>query len=371
MSGENVPIVIDNGSRSIKGGFAGEDFPSSAFRSIVGSPKEAGEGNKWKGKKKEHYIGEGAMIKEERLSLCCPIQKREIGNWEEMERIWDHLFHHELFVFTQDHPVLCTEAPLNPKWKREKAAQIMFETFHVPAFYLAIQPTLSLYASGRTTGMVLDSGEEDTHSCPIVEGYLFPHALCSLPLGGKDLAGYLGRLLAEKGMALEGMMGEELVYRIKEKVCYTTLDYDQELKASPGRLYTLPDGQILTLQDEPFKCPEPLFHPSLLGVDSPGLHELVDRSFWQCDLDIKPHMTGRIVLAGGNTRFKHLEKRIDKQLASLPNHPHRSTTQPASSNYCAWIGGSILTSLSSFQHMWVSLNEYNETGPSIIHHKCF
>ena len=140
MSEGDNTVVIDNGSSTTKAGLARDYAPRAVFPSIAGTSQNRGD-----------------------LSIKHPIQHGIITDWRDVETIWHHTFFRELRVAPELISVLLTEQPMNPKGNREKTIQVMFETFNTRSVYLCICPLLSLYASGRTTGLVLELGAGVSH----------------------------------------------------------------------------------------------------------------------------------------------------------------------------------------------------------------
>ncbi|EFA79618.1 actin [Heterostelium album PN500] len=385
-------IIIDNGSALCKAGFSGDDTPIAVFPMVVGHPRNnnSSTSSTMVGQKADSYfVGDEAISKRGYTALRYPVHNGVVVNWDDIERVWRHVFKNELRVAPEDHAVLLTETPLNTKANREKMTQIMFDNLRVPALYIAIQAVLSLYASGRSTGIVLDSGDGITHSVPIYEGYALTHAIGRLQLAGSDLTDYLMKILTERGYCFTTTAERSIVYDIKEKLGYIALDYESEMgryaaaaggggaattstsppasttTATLDKQYELPSGEFITIGNERIRCPEALFKPSLMGIEADGVHKLIYDSIVKCDIHLRKEMYGNVILAGGSTMFPGIADRIHKELVALaPSGMRIKVIPPTERRFTAWLGGSILASLEFFQQMWITRQDYDESGPS-------
>ncbi|KAH8056843.1 hypothetical protein JL722_7058 [Aureococcus anophagefferens] len=322
-------LVVDNGSGMCKAGFAGDDAPRAVFPSIVGRPKHPGIMVGMD--QKDAYVGDEAQSKRGVLTLKYPIEHGIVTNWDDMEKIWHH--------------TPCSRS-----------------------------------TSAATTGCVLDSGDGVSHTVPIYEGYALPHAIVRLDLAGRDLTDYMMKILTERGYSFTTTAEREIVRDIKEKLTYIALDFDQEMKTAAEssaleKSYELPDGNVIVIGNERFRCPEVLFQPSFIGKEASGIHDCTFQfqTIMKCDVDIRKDLYCNIVLSGGTTMFPGVGERMTKELTALAPSTMKIkvVAPPPERKYSVWIGGSILSSLSTFQSMWISKAEYDESGPAIVHRKCF
>ena len=369
---EKPHIIIDTGTCYTKAGLSGEEGPRAVFPSMVGYPKYAS--GMVGGDKKEFYVGTDAEAKRGVLKLNYPIEGGEVNNWDDVEKIWGNVFTNELRVAPEEHNIMIIEPPNNDKFNREKIAQIMFETFNVPGLYIANSAVLSLYAVGKFYGITIDSGEDMTHFVPIYDGFIISHAYIGENYAGRDLTLFLMKLLNESGYRFSTSFEKEIVKSIKEKACYVASDLSEELKWVEPYDYELPDGTHIIIKDQRIRCPEALFKPELIGKDGVGIAKACNYSIQKCDIDIKKDLYNCIVLSGGNSMFNGLEERLKKEIKYIAPYSMQEEVRVIASperKYATWYGGSILSTISTFESSWITKTEYEENGATIVHRKCF
>lgn len=252
-----------------------------------------------------------------------------------------------------------------------------FGSLQVPRFYVSVQAVLSLYSAGRTTGCVYDSGDGVTHTVPVFDGFSMKHAVQRANIAGRELTTYLQDILNEANVKLTSGAEFDIVRDIKEKKCYVALDYDAEKAAfaedkSKECTYELPDGQVVTFGDQQIRCPEVLFKPSLLGKETQGVHKMLNETVQQCDIDVRRDLYKNIILSGGSTMFNGINERLTKEIKALvAANVEIKVVAPAERKFSVFIGGATLSSLATFENMWITKSEYEDVGNNIVHRKCF
>ncbi|XP_032661669.2 actin-like protein 9 [Chelonoidis abingdonii] len=365
-------VVIETGTGTCKAGFAGQQKPKSIVGTLVGhlperSIKSGGTGP-------DTFVGERARL-QPNVEIIFPVRNGIIIDWEAAEVLWRHMFYHDLKVPPEEHALLMSEPPLSPTTNREKMVEVVFESLNSPGMYIAYHSVLSVYAHGKISGLVVDTGYAVTHTVPVLEGYNLPHAIQRMDIAGSHLTSFLLQLLRDTGHVFnERMM--HIVEDIKHKFCYVAADFESECNL-PKKEYMvdfqLPDGQIISLGKERFQCPERLFNPpNMPGVSLVGIHGMAQRSLKKVPKEARRDMHQNVFLCGGSSLFEGLEKRFSSELLQkVPANTKLRVSSIPLRNYAAWTGGSILASLKNFQSCWIQKEKYQEHGPYIVHRKCY
>jgi actin-related protein len=299
--------------------------------------------------------------------------------------LWQDCFD-QLKVAAENQPLLATDKALNPKANREKTFELAFERFNVPSTYLAIQSALAIYATGHTTAVVVDFGEEEIRTMPMLEGYILPHGYNAVPYGGDNVTRYLKSLLEKRGVLLSENADDAnaLCEAMKDSYCRVapTLEEFNRIVESPdgseitgfSRKVLLPNGSEVEIGKELVQATEGLFQPSLFGIsDVWGLPDLTIKGLHSCNLDIRKDVYNTIVITGGTSLLPGLAERLKKGVEDLRYHNTYKVGIVAAPErgIGSWVGGSILGSLTNFHDSLVTRLEYDESGPTIVHRRCF
>ena len=341
-------IIIDTGSSTTKAGFSQDLYPRVEIPTQLPNVHPS------------DVTSSGEIM-----------QRGIVVNFDKLTRLWSHIIYDKLGVKNpQDHVLYFTEKPLNPKANKEKVFQILFEEFEMAAVSYSCNSCCTLFGAGRLTGTVLDLGGGCSTVIPVYEGYTLPHAVQMLPLSGDDITTYLARMLSQSGQLTEPV-NSDIARIIKESVAYISADPESEGTPRPHN-YALPDGRVVAIGEERHRCTESLFSPSLFGNEAIGIHQAISCAYQRLDNDIKP-LLRNLTLAGGTSLLPGLQERLQRELSLIQPSVSYSYTLLPNRKHLAWYGASLLTSQSTFPQFdgTHTRDEYDESGPSLVHRKIY
>jgi actin-related protein len=356
--------IFECGSGFSKVGYSRDKAPRAVFPTVVGRPRGS--------RAKAGAVGEAALARDQKaVELMRPVQHGVTTDWETMENIWEYIMLNHMSTPIEETPLLITETPLNSKKNREKLAEVMFETYKPPSLYLALKPVLSLYAHGETSGCVLQSGDDVTHALCVKDGYAISGTVVKSHAGGRAGTEHMRREMAARGPDPGGMPSDQKVRELKERNGRVSLHFDAEPLGTTS--YALPDGQRFEIGKERFACAEANFNPSCIGGAGVGFVDCITESINMChETGMKKIMYESIVIAGGNTMYRNTDVRLRSSVNELLSGKSFTAKIAATGNrkHYAWIGGSVISSLSTFQDMMITEADYKENGANIVHLKC-
>jgi actin-related protein len=231
-----------------------------------------------------------------------------VKNWDVYERVLEKGLDHMLSDAASAHPVLLADSVESSDADRTKAAEIMFEKFGIPAYFVGTDAVLSIYSAGRTSSLFVDCGYDSTRAMLIHEGFIYPSTLQSNTVGGVDVTSYLHELLVDRKALPLGPEAQTHVNSIKERFGRIALDYASESfarRAAP-EVFTLPDGSTITLENETLRSAEALFQPCLYGRHGNGISEMVMELISYCDMNDREDgpvraLTNFLLVTGGGS----------------------------------------------------------------------
>jgi len=413
-------VVFDVGSNTTRVGYAGEDSPKGEIASTIGVITDVDETMEIdektvKPNQRRYHFDPQHMVPVANKEMSNPVKDGMIEDWDLFEKLLHHIYSNHIRDKSEGHPLLMSESPWNTKEKREKLTEIVFEKYGVPAFFLCKNAVLSAFAHGRSTGLVLDSGATHTSAIPVHDGYVLQKGIVRSPVASDILTTQCSELIKEWDVDLvpaykvkskvevgeeeepdfvlrdlpeltdtyENYMKRLLVQDFQKSVLQVSdSPYDKgELDSLPATTYEFPHGYIRSISEQRFRISEGLFDTSHInipkGVESTtslAAPHVINTSIGMCDIDIRPGLYNSVIVVGGTTLINGFVERLNRELLQkTPNNMRLklvSNNQASERRFSSWIGGSILGSLGSFQQMWISKQEFEETGRAIVEKKC-
>ncbi|KAF8559033.1 brg1-associated factor b [Imleria badia] len=440
-------LVVDMGSSSVRAGYAGDDTPKAIISSHYGYKPNAGdsdvqmgdttgEGNSEGPKLRSDaklYLGQhGPSIWRAGMEIGHPFRDGLVSDFNPIPALISHALADVMRTNPSEHPILVTEPAWNTPANRERMAEIMFEEFQVPAFYIANTGVLNAFAAGKGSALVVDVGHSMASITPVVDGFVLrkgqkfvnigepvvftgsglvysalpklvhahaKHILTNPTPIRRGIELYPHQLIATKipvepGAPPQFTVREDRLAGTADswKSWYESREVDEWIQSVAGvldqgwneqaaasrapRQYEFPTGYNTYFGPERFQVGEQFFyHSPQLVAQNPNLPKnipaLLSESLRACDPDLRQVLMGNVVLTGGGSLFTGFADRLETELSR--NFPHvkiHAPGNPIERRYGGWLGGSILASLGTFHQLWISKEEWQEHGKAIVGQRC-
>lgn len=356
-------VVVDVGSKLLKAGYAAPDQDPSL---IIPT-------------KMKRVTEDGDEVDPAEEVMVDPVVRGLVKDWDAMEDLMRHVLYTGLgWEIGDEGQILFADPLFTPKAIREQLVQLMFETFNISGFYATEQAVLSLYAVGRISGCAVDIGHGKLDIAPVCEGAVQHIASKRFEIGGIDLTELLAQELRKSNPQVT--IGIDDVEKLKEQYACCAVDQDafeETCKSCQIEEHSLPDGQVIKIQKEKYLVGEALFQPSILGLEEYGIVEQLVRSISSVSSENHRQLLENTVLCGGTASIIGFEERFQKEANLCSSSIRPSLVKPPEympeslPKNSAWMGGSILAKVVFPQNQHITKAEYDETGPAIVHKKCF
>jgi len=363
---EEPIFIVDIGSSSVKAGYSGEDTPSYIFPSISSSD----------------YPKYTESI-EQYNEMTHPVCRGEIKDWEQMEQLWSNLSGN-VGAATGDISILLIESQRSTFLDRQKWAEMLFDKFHYPSICICNSASLTVFASGRTTGLAVECGAGVTSTVPVFEGLMLSHAAISMDYGGQDISANLKKLFYDRRIKIDMASAKT----VKERLAFTNITTNSKVSDN-NTTFSLPDGTDVTVEKSILSaCTDPLFSNSALG--SGGLIGQTYESIALCDDSVKSDLANNIIISGGNSMLLGLGDRLNDDLIAkisteaeygrcsinsnlvrvIPHTKHSERGYTSQRKHAAWTGGSILSSFGTYhKHLKITKQEWEENPDAMLNIK--
>ncbi|KZT72624.1 Actin/actin-like protein [Daedalea quercina L-15889] len=442
-------LVLDIGTSSLRAGYAGDDTPKAIIPTSYGyidipqqqqSAEGGGDGDvtmaegdaatngeaapmpeQSSQKKVKLFIGQnGPSMWREGMNVANPVQNGMITNFEPIPPLIDHALREVMRCEPSEHPILVTEPAWNTSANRERMAEIMFEEFHVPAFYISNTGVLNAFAAGKGSAYVIDIGSSTASVTPVIDGFVLRRGIVRLAHSALPqlMQAHARHLLIAQTSRRPGieLWSHQLIasrqpvdpgappkFELRQdRIAGTTESWkawaeareveewiqsvagvldqgwnEQAASARGARHYEFPTGYSnYSSAAERYSVGEQFFtHSPQLVASNPNLPKtipaLISGSLSACEPEIRQVLMGNVVLTGGGSLFAGFVDRLQTELSR--NFPHakiHAPGNPTERRYGAWLGGSILASLGTFHQLWISREEWEEHGKAIVGQRC-